>query len=118
MSARSSAQVEIRVIGEVDDSRAVGFRAIVDPQRILRGHNIGHLKDDCARETLVSVWTGVAKSEARFWVIRPINDAPDRLVEPCPSTMEAAITVVLRQVILASVKDERRAANPIGKAAD
>ena len=31
VGARFTAQVEIRMIGEIDDSRAVGFRAIADP---------------------------------------------------------------------------------------
>ncbi len=118
VGTRRTAQVEIGMIGEVDDGGTVCLRAILEPQRIAPGDDIGHLEGDSAGEALIAVRTDVTKGKARFGPVGAIDDAPHRLVESDPSAMEAVVAVVLGQAIFAAVEDEGRAANAIGIAPD
>ncbi len=105
-----TAEVEVRVVREVDDRRLVGGGVVVHPQLVLVRERVGHIDLQRARIALLAVRARVAELDAAGHD----RALPDDLVEALDATVERVGPVVLGQRVRDAVERERAIRDAVG----
>ena len=112
--ARSTVEVEVGVVGEVDHRGRGGRRPVVHRDRG-RGDLVGHLDAQLARKALVPVWADQLEPHPRT---RDRRRAPHPAVEAVRPTVQRVAALVGRDGVAPAVQDEGSAGDPVRVAAD
>ena len=89
-------EVEVGVVGQVDDRRRVGRRVVVDPQLVVVGQGVGDLDLERAGVALLAVRAGVAEPQADAVAVGDLARPPRRLVEALLAAVQVVGAVVER----------------------
>lgn len=95
-AARSFAvEVEVGMVGEVDDGRLVGGGRIANEQ-VFASHFVGDVYVQITWETLLSIGREVVQLDG---VRCGLDDIPDLIVETVLATMEGIFAMILSEVV-------------------
>src|SRR6476620_9648059 len=111
-------EVEIGVVGQVDDGRRVGGGAVVDAERAGGGQTVGDVDCEVARVALLAIRAGPGEADSDGIGLADLSGGPDVLVEAADAAVERIWAVVERDLDSCAVDREPAAGDPVGVAAD
>src|SRR5579863_3763652 len=106
-------EIEIRMVGEVENCIFVCGRGILDAQGA-RIQGIANIGGERSGKTLISIFTHISE----FNSIRDRPGLPDHFIEASSSAMEGVIAIIFGSEISVSVKLKASVRNPIRVAAN
>ena len=115
MVRRITRQIEVRMIGHVDDRRSVRRGGVPDVYRIALGKGESHVSGHLAREVRVPVRRDNLQFQVRGIGLKNIVNL---VLPPVRTSMQTMPVVVLRQLILNSVQSESTAVDAVGVTTD
>ena len=107
-------QVEIGVVGEVNDCGSVGLGAVLNAEGIVSTELVAHLHFEISGEALLAIGRAVAESDG-VHILR--HHLPNLIVEAVDASVEGMGTVVLRKVIGVALQRKLGIGNTTGSAA-
>jgi hypothetical protein len=105
VAAALAGEVEVGVLGRVEDRRRVGRRRVVDPQR-LAGQGVGDGDVEGAGVAFLAVRAAVGEADGGAVAARRLRGRPDALVEPRVPAVEVVRPVVAGELVGAAVEGE------------
>src|SRR2546430_7060446 len=113
-----AAEIEIRVVGEIDNGFFVGGRGISDPQCVRIRQGVDHTHFQISGEAFLAVLAEVGKFQ-RLAVFGGNNfGGPHGLVETLDASVQTVLTIVLRERVRFAVERELRVPDAVSVAAD
>ena len=99
-------EIEIRVVGEIDDGFLVAGRGISDPQCVRIRQGVDHTHFQISGEAFLAVLAEVGKFQRLAVFGRNNFSGPDGLVEALDAAVQTVFTVVLRERVGFAVERE------------
>ncbi len=113
---RIAAQIEIRVIGEIDGSCLGSPRPVLDLQRVVVPEKIIHMGRELSGKPLLPFRTHISKTGRGSGGHGGRFVRPDAFIEAVPATVQGVRSVVLGQLVRFAVQSETPRRDAIGKA--
>src|SRR6267378_4065706 len=110
---RAAGQVPVAVLREIDWSRLVGRRLIVDDQAVVFGERIGDVGAQRSRKTLLHVRACIIERDTRAFLVLEWAGAPDDLVKSAQSAVKAVRSIVYGESIGRSVERKASASDSV-----
>ena len=113
-----AAEIEVRVIGRVEDGGLVGRAAIVDAQAVVLGQGVGHSQGDGAGIAILAILADVGELNPRAVLALDRLAPPQLLVEAVGATMEMVGPVVQVELVALAIELELAGGDAVAVAAD
>src|SRR5882762_8620563 len=91
-------EVEVRMVGEIDDRFLVGGGGIVDSKFVLIGQRVDHLGRKVSGKTLLAVFAPISQLQSLPVVAGDILGGPDSLVEALETAVQGVVGIVFGHV--------------------
>src|ERR1700730_18920774 len=88
-------EIEVRMIGKINDGRPVSCRPVLDLQLILVGKSVDNGDREISRKPLLAVFADVTEREDDAILAFEFGRLPDDFVEPLEPTVQGIFAVVL-----------------------
>ena len=88
-------EVEVGMIGEIDDGRLVGVGIVIDVE-VIALHDVTHYHMHIARETFLTIWREVVQRDG---ISSNFLHIPHLIVETMRTTMQGMLATILRKMI-------------------
>ena len=104
-------QVEIAVVGQIDDGLLLGDATVVDPDGVFIGEGVGHGNVHSTGVALVAVGAVEAEGDGIFG---GLLDLPDPEAPEIQTAVQVVGAVVHRQLVELALQGELALADPVG----
>ncbi|MPM41369.1 hypothetical protein SDC9_88024 [bioreactor metagenome] len=113
-AAALTGQIEVRVIGQIDDGVRVRYRKVADGEHVVLGERIDHHDGETAGEVFVPVRAEERKGDGVFFGFR----FPNLFIKAFASAVAAVFKVVCKDLVLHAVERKAGLADAVGDAPD
>ena len=111
-------QVEVGMVRQIDESRLIGFRSVLDLQFVVVRKSVNHLAAKIARIIFLPIFARIRQLEGRSFGRVQLFSLPDDFIESFATAMQGVLSVVLRKLIVDTADRESALCDSIAIAAD
>ena len=111
-----SREIEVTVVGEIENRRLISGRLVTNPQRILLGPSVSHGAFEGAGVTFFAIGAGIGERETGVAPLIADLGLPNLLIESFDATVKGVGSVVDRETVFLAIEGELSFRNTVGVA--